>query len=651
MTKKFLIGFTALFSIFLFIFIPGVKAEEFTYTYHDRNYIFHDTGIDEYIENVSYDTINQVFYNKYGHYIEDDDYVDSFFLYYSNDDKINSQLFFFKSSEFSIEGQKTSGISISFYYDSNYGNNQVSMSLKSNVDNKADYMYFKNVDLDLSKYTYSGHGSTTSDVTTSFVLHNLTRNSTEDVNIYYYTNANVPIRDSTHIVGYTNKDSIGPKSYEFNEDINSLKYSKVEFKFDIPNNMEKELNINYDFHLITDDNTLDNSHTFKNPYFSERFTSCTVDENGAGSCSPFEKLNQFVIVESEKSCDLNSFNSGGCYGIFDYSKLEDNTINVSNLYKINNYNFIFNADILNRITNSFVLTLDLTFNTDVIVNSYLKSSLPFEVIYYERDFSGGSSSIDYYSTIDMTGKYGALFAPKLDTSKDDLTIRTLFKGEGHLDIQHRSSYNNVGYDILSSYSLNYCNEYLSNQSKIPYSCNIINGEFEFYLSNGNLEQALFFVNADYENDLNAEVYITYDTRYYEYYIFATPTDIVAVINPNTDEKYFISLEEFYNYADVDAGFIESIVGKFVDWFYERIPAVNQFKQIISLFTYNEYYNEAPTFEVSLSAIGIEQTVQIVDFSVFDEYRSTVIFWEMLVITTYTVIKVIDNVVSAFKGGK
>ena len=71
--------------------------------------------------------------------------------------------------------------------------------------------------------------------------------------------------------------------------------------------------------------------------------------------------------------------------------------------------------------------------------------------------------------------------------------------------------------------------------------------------------------------------------------------------------------------------------------------------IISLFTYNEDFDDAPVFTVSLDSIGIDKEVQIIDFSIFDQYRSTVIFWEMLFITTLTIGKVTENVGKAFKG--
>lgn len=431
---------------------------------------------------------------------------------------------------------------------------------------------------------------------------------------------------------------VEPSSYNFDETINSLNYSKVEFVFDIPD-METTFNFNYDFY------SSDNSTTFKSPYFEETYTSCSTDENGVSSCRPFPLINNFLIEEGTEEngqCHLDEFGLPNCYKPNDYSN--DDEINVSNSYVVSNYDMVLNNDILTKVTSSLKLVLDLEFNSNVIVDVSFTSSLPFDVVYHER-----TTVSNHYETVDLTGKYGAVFIPKFDITDEALNIRTLFKGTGNLDVQHRSSLDIVNYKILSAYSLNYCNDFLFNQDLIPYSCNEFNGEFEFYVSNSNLEQALFFVNGHYSDDELTEVNVMYDTRYYEYWVFDTPTSIVPITNPNTGDNSYISLEEFYNFAEVDTGFLTDLVNKILDFFFEKFPVVKQFKMIISLFTYNEDFDDAPVFTVSLDSIGIDKEVQIIDFSIFDQYRSTVIFWEMLFITTLTIVKVTENVGKAFKG--
>lgn len=429
-------------------------------------------------------------------------------------------------------------------------------------------------------------------------------------------------------------------THEFSKQVSGIKYSKVEFVFDIKGNMEQSLDFGYDFHLVQANGEIDDLNSFNSPYFIE--TSSFSLDNGTSS---LPKDNYFRVVSSGlESCISDS------YGLSCYDKnniLIKDTSLVGNSYSIDKFTYSINNNPLEKVTSSLKFVLDLEFNSSVIVDAFFKSSIPFDVIYHER--TSFIPDENYYDTIDLTGKYGVLFLPKLDTSISDLSVRTLFRGIGHLDVQHRTGIDPVKYDILSAYSMNYCHKYLSTQQQIPYSCNVSSGEFEFYLNNDNLKQVLFFINSKFEESATAEVSISYDKRYYVYYVFDTPSSVVKVTNPNTNEETFTSLENFYNFADVDAGFLKSLIKQISDFFHEKIPALNQFKMIISLFTYHADYEDAPTLEIDLNSIGINQKATIIDFSIFQKYRSTVFFWEMLGITTITIVKVTDNIVKAFKG--
>ena len=521
---------------------------------------------------------------------------------------------------------------------------KLNTGIRKNTDE--DYYMIKSSNTYTSGFRYSNVGSK---IDLSSTDTNLSTGSSGSGGLseyfYYFSNFDVlsyTVVDgkavNNDIVSIPANNIVKPSSYTFTETINSLNYSKVEFVFDIPD-METIFNFNYDFH------SSDNSTTFKSPYFEETYTSCSTDESGVSSCRPFPLTNNFLIEEGTEEngqCHLDEFGLPNCYKPNDYSN--DDEINVSDSYVVSNYDMVLNNDILTKVTSSLKLVLDLEFNSNVIVDVSFTSSLPFDVVYHER-----TTVSSHYETVDLTGKYGAVFMPKFDITDESLNIRTLFKGTGNLDVQHRSSLDIVNYKILSAYSLNYCNDFLFNQDLIPYSCNEFNGEFEFYVSNSNLEQALFFVNGHYSDDELTEVNVMYDTRYYEYWVFDTPTSIVPITNPNTGVNSYISLEEFYNFAEVDTTFLTDLVNKFLDFFFEKFPVVKQFKMIISLFTYNEDFDDAPVFTVSLDSIGIDKEVQIIDFSIFDQYRSTVIFWEMLFITTITIVKVTENVGKAFKG--
>lgn len=462
---------------------------------------------------------------------------------------------------------------------------------------------------------------------------------TRNTNYAYFTN--IDLLDSEGNVAFAkNDDKVVEKQTVFDDVIYGTKYSKVELVFDIKGNMEQSLDFGYDFHLVQANGEIDELNSFNSPYFIE--TSSFSLDNGTSS---LPKDNYFRVVSSGlESCISDS------YGLSCYDKnniLIKDTSLISNSYSIDKFTYSINNNPLEKVTSSLKFVLDLEFNSSVIVDAFFKSSIPFDVIYHER--TSFTPDENYYDTIDLTGKYGVLFLPKLDTSVSDLSVRTLFRGIGHLDVQHRTGIDPVKYDILSAYSMNYCHQYLSTQKQIPYSCNAHSGEFEFYLNNDNLNQSLFFINSKFEESATAEASISYDKRYYVYYVFDTPTSVVKVTNPNTNEETFISLENFYNFADVDVGFLKSLIKQISDFFHEKIPALNQFKMIISLFTYHADYEDAPTLEIDLNSIGINQKATIIDFSIFQKYRSTVFFWEMLGITTITIVKVTDNIVKAFKG--
>ena len=609
--KKLLIYLSLLFSMFLFIFIPGfkVKAED--------DYVLKPTDVlisSDDLKSVSGDAIK-------GN------------LTYADIQEIMSN-----NPDYDFVSEYKYFVILLKHWDrSNINGNVLEIMFFDKQPLISDTILVTN---EVNRLTY-----TVGKINSNFIINfdNLDLTQSLEYESLYRSSTDIS-KEFANGVYYLAFDNLNPSSYikpqKYHEIINSRKYSKVEFVFEVPN-MEANLNFNYDFHLVDSTGNLDTLNTFKSPYFEETYTSCGVDESGASYCKPLPVVDNFAIEEAnDGQCHIDDFGLNNCYKPIDYS----NKLNVYNSYIVKNYDLLINNNINKKMTTKLKLILDLEFNSSVYVDATFYSSLSYEVKYYER-----TTTVDYYSTVDLTGKYGALFIPKFDNLEDSLTIRTLFKGIGHLDIQHRSSYDYINYQILSAYSMNYCNEYLYNQDAIPYSCSEFSGEYEFYVSNNNLEQALFFVNSAYENETGSNVSITYDTRYYIYYVFDTPTSIVAVVNPNTGDKTYISLDDFYNYADVDSFFLKGLVNQFYTFFNEKFPVVSQFKMIINLFNFNEDYDDPPVLKVSLSSIGIDEEVQIVDFSIFNQYRSTVIFWEMLFLTTFTVVKVTNNVVKAFKG--
>ena len=359
---------------------------------------------------------------------------------------------------------------------------------------------------------------------------------TRNTNYAYFTN--IDLLDSEGNVAFAkNDDKVVEKQTVFDDVIYGTKYSKVELVFDIKGNVEQSFNFKYDFHLLQSNGKLDEYNTFSSPYFIENASFCSNNSCSIPNDRYFRILPKYIYGSSEIDNDY-------VYKEIDKSDIDSSN---SNSYRVNNYDLSINDDPLTKVTSSFKLVIDLTFDSSLIVDSFFQSSIPFTVNYIERD--NNSSSDNYYSTIDLTGKYGILFIPKIESSVTGINNRTLFQGIGHLDIQHRSSYDPNNYEVLSAYSMNYCNNYLSLQKEIPYSCNSFNGSFEFYITNDMLNQSLFFINTVYTNDLTSKATVTYDTRYYVYYVYDTPDTEITIKNPNTGEDFNLSLKDFFNYVE------------------------------------------------------------------------------------------------------
>lgn len=336
--------------------------------------------------------------------------------------------------------------------------------------------------------------------------------------------------------GNVKNDDVVEKQTVFDDVIYGTRYSKVELIFDIKGNVEQFLNFKYDFHLVQSSGKLDEYNTFSSPYFIENASFCSNNSCSISKDRYFRILPKYINGSSEIDNDY-------IYKEIDKSDIASSN---SNSYSVNKYDLSINSDPSIKVTSTFKLVIDLTFDSSLIVDSFFQSSIPFTVKYIERDSS--SSDDNYYSTIDITGKYGILFIPKIESSVTGINNRTLFQGIGHLDIQHRSSYDPNNYEVLSAYSMNYCNDYLSLQKEIPYSCNSLGGSFEFYITNDMLNQSLFFINTVYTNDLTSKATVTYDTRYYVYYVYDTPDTEITIKNPNTGEDFNLSLKDFFNYV-------------------------------------------------------------------------------------------------------
>lgn len=318
-------------------------------------------------------------------------------------------------------------------------------------------------------------------------------------------------------------------SSKLNVFVDTDEVRSIKLDFIIPSN---SLGTSLDFSY----NINSNNKSFDSPYFTSLETYCSTDETGASSCTPFPKTVDWVL-------DYNIVTSK-----FDMFKKSNTTNERFNKYEVNNYSYTLFDDSKSVQSISMFISFDTVNGFDVNVN--FESNLDFTVTYNYKNTSDVINDPfleDYYSTIDLTGKYGVAFLPQTNLDDSYTGYRTLFKADNMVDIQLRDNYDSKEYIILSAYSLNYCNEFLSNQNVIPYSCNNINGVFDFYINQDIDNQTLFFINKNYEN--NSSLIITYDTRYYSYVIFDSEYSTGTVVRPGEDEETEIFIGYFYNYYD------------------------------------------------------------------------------------------------------
>jgi len=316
---------------------------------------------------------------------------------------------------------------------------------------------------------------------------------------------------------------------KLNEVIDTDEIRSIQLDFIIPSNsLGTSLDFSYNINSSKD--------LFDSPYFTSSEIYCSTDETGASSCTPFAKSIDWYL-DYNFATNQNDI----------LKNLNSNLERYSN-YVVNDYSYILFDDSKSVYSISFFISFDTVSGFDVNIN--FESNLYFNITYNYKNTSDALNDPfieNYYSTIDLTGKYGVAFLPQTNLDDSYTGYRTLFKANNMVDIQLRDNYDSQEYIVLSAYSLNYCNEFLSNQNTIPYSCNNINGVFDFYINQSIDTQTLFFINKNYENDV--DLLITYDTRYYSYIIFETEYSTGTVIRPGEEEETEIYIGYFYNYYD------------------------------------------------------------------------------------------------------
>ena len=304
---------------------------------------------------------------------------------------------------------------------------------------------------------------------------------------------------------------------KFRNDVySSSNIDYVEFKFDNLPLMEFNLNYSFNFKNVDSNGNLGDVE-FVQPYGREFYTGCNDD---LSSCSSDLKYKDRLFY------DIGYISNR--YSYEDSITLNSNPEHVSSSYSI-------------------IVPFEYDYNNSFYL--YVDSSRDYEIIiHYKEDNNSVNSFID---SIDITGKYGAVFLPKFNNSPyDDVDgyYLTNFRVIGDVDIQMTDSRDVRNYNVSQIYSMNYCNNSYMEQNNIPYSCDNLTGVFTFKIDNLTYNQTLRFVNHSYSEMSDKRTIIEFDSRYFNYGILDTPYSYVEIIDPITNNTENVDLTDFYGHT-------------------------------------------------------------------------------------------------------
>lgn len=301
---------------------------------------------------------------------------------------------------------------------------------------------------------------------------------------------------------------LGPQIYNTNN------IDSIEYKFDNIPLSETTINYDYTFKSVTVDG-LDDDIDFSAPFGREFYTGC--DDDGQNCTTEIKSKDYMMFPVGSTGHNF----SGTGYRTFNSSS--------------------------EHITNSYSVIIPFEYSMGSYVTLDFNSNYNYEMIIHYKDDEGSNNS--FIDTVDLTGKYGAIFLPKYDNSvyaDDDSYYLTNFRIVGNVDVQVTDSRDLNNYNILQLYSMNYCNTVYSEQSDIPYNCNNLSGIFSFKIDNLTANQTLRFVNHAYTESSNRRTLIEYDSRYFNYGILDEPTSVVQIEDPTTHVVETVGLSDFYN---------------------------------------------------------------------------------------------------------
>lgn len=522
------------------------------------------------IENVKASTV-LVDGSKYEHLtgVITDENIEHLYSKNNIDKSIYDVVNIFHNTELYSDGYYSHSLYIVFFNSEDFNNGYII----KNSD--GHYSYTENKKYNVYRYYYKKWEKSLTTYNLSNIFSNL-NNFTLDI-----------LKPSTIAGNYglTIYNSTEKRENIFEQDIDVTKVEKIEFKYRLPQNISQNVNLQYD---IT--NSLDGEeYYFPSPYFDEEYTYCNSETQ---TCSPKTQHRYFELYDTDPSNILirnylpNYFNyTDSIYSSSSSSERYDkllNRVKLSSRYYVKSFDYLLNADTEYTVEN-LTMVLDFSLNYQPITaHVKVSSSVDFDVVIHYR--SDEDSSSNYYKIVDITGKYGAIFLPKVDLNiEGDASYKSLFKVTGDVEFQQRDSRIFKNSKVLRAYTTNLnskvCNEKNNSPSSssnlndfsssklltdtFPYGCSK-SGLFEIYINNKMLQQSIVVINNNYSIDMTAAAAIIYDSRYYNYAIYDTSYDKKTIIDPTTGEEVEISISDFKkDNTDMDPDLIRSTIKTFL----------------------------------------------------------------------------------------
>lgn len=103
-----------------------------------------------------------------------------------------------------------------------------------------------------------------------------------------------------------------------------------------------------------------------------------------------------------------------------------------------------------------------------------------------------------------------------------------------------------------------------------------------------------------------------------------------------------------NASDSDVNLIIQAIETVLNPILEKMPFIDQLGFIYDTISYDYGTGELPSFTVDLSFLGVDQEVEVIDFSYFFEYRDYIFFFEKLFLGFYTFIGVLKSAQKALE---